>query len=60
MQAVEDETDWDRKGYDWQTGSAHRVKEGDDMLLLDFAVRSASLVRIVDTTEISTPDGRYS
>jgi hypothetical protein len=58
-QAIKDETDWDRNGYDWQGTTAHHMTRGTNLLIFSFPDRSARLVRIVDTQEIPTPEGRY-
>jgi hypothetical protein len=59
QQKVEEETEWDEYGYDWHGVSAHQMRGGHCLLVLDFVDRSARLVKIMDTAEISTPEGRY-
>jgi HKD family nuclease len=58
---VGDETDWDRRGYDWYSSQTDSFHAGDRILLLDARHRSAELAVVKDTTSMrrSTPDGRH-
>jgi len=59
---IDDETDWDDRGYEWYSGSS-RYRAGDRILLLDRSRKTywARLVEVVDVTRtsVATPDGRY-
>ncbi len=56
---VEDKTGWDKQGYEWQSVSAHKMKNKDRLLVFDFLNKSAKLAEIKDKEEIPTGDGRY-
>lgn len=60
---IEQETDWDRRGYDWMSVGRRRHAIGDRILLLDRRrkINWARVVEVVDVTRTSTatPDGRY-
>jgi len=58
---VHDETDWDRKGYDWCTSGSTVFERGDRILLFNETTSWAQVVVVKDTTRtaIPTPDGRH-
>ncbi|MBM4136461.1 MAG: hypothetical protein FJ241_06470 [Nitrospira sp.] len=58
-QIISQQTSWDEKNYIWYSAGKHKYKINDELLMFDFADNFASLVKITDTTEINTPDGRY-
>lgn len=60
-QAVCEETNWDRKGYEWYAIGNHSIKSGDRVLLFDFTIRKLYVVEVKSSTRLSrhTPDGRF-
>lgn len=58
-QIISQHTNWDGKNYDWYHARKHKFRINDELLMFDFIDKFASLVKITDTTEVSTSDGRY-
>lgn len=62
-QIINDETNWDRRGWDWYSCGRRAMRKGDRILLLDWAGSTpwAEVVEVTDSvkTAIPTPDGRY-
>lgn len=59
---VRDETNWDRRRFDWHSYPPERVRRGHRLLIFDFTkkVPTLQLAQVRDTTHTSvpTPDGR--
>jgi HKD family nuclease len=62
-QIINDETNWDRRGWDWYSCGRRAMRKGDRILLLDWAGSTpwAEVVEVTDSvkTAVPTPDGRY-
>ena len=58
-QIISQQTNWDEKNYNWYCAGKHKFKNNNGLLMFDFADNFASLVKIMETTEVNTPDGRY-
>lgn len=57
-ESIRQHTNWDKK-YDWYSAEKHKFRINDELLMFDFVDKRASLVKITDTTEVNTSDGRY-
>jgi len=64
MGVVDQQTDWDRRGWEWCTVDREdRVSMGDHVLMFDLRKKTAwaeiVIVKGVTRTAVSTPDGRF-
>jgi HKD family nuclease len=59
--AVADQTDWDERGYMWQSTRRSSYKAGHRVVVFDLRSGFAELVEVRDATKVegSTPDGKY-